>query len=71
MRINIGFYDRVARIVIGVAVLSLFFVLEGSARWLGALGLVALATAALGSCPLYSLLGLDTRFRGDGRRAAR
>ena len=70
MKINVGFYDRIARIVIGVALLSLFFVLEGSARWLGALGLVALATAVVGTCPLYSVLGFDTRSAGDRRRSA-
>lgn len=69
MRINVGFYDRVARIVIGVALLSLFFVLAGNARWFGVLGLVALATAVVGSCPLYSILGLDTRPLGDRRSA--
>lgn len=70
MKVNVGFYDRVARIVIGVALLSLFFILEGTARWFGALGLVALATAAVGVCPLYSALGLDSRPRDERRRAA-
>jgi hypothetical protein len=61
MKQNIGKADRIARIVIGVALLSLLFVLDGDARWLGLLGLIPLGTAAVGFCPLYCPLKMDTR----------
>jgi hypothetical protein len=40
--------------------LSLFFVLEGNARYLGLLGLVMIATGVFRFCPAYTLLGMNT-----------
>lgn len=60
MKANVGAVDKVARIIIGLALLSLMFVLEGNLRWLGLVGIVPLATGLIGYCPLYSLLGLST-----------
>ena len=60
MYINVGGVDKLIRIMVGVAVLSLFFLLQGDARWLGLVGVVPLATGLVGYCPLYSLLGLNT-----------
>lgn len=57
---NVGTVDRVARVIIGLAILSLLFVLEGNLRWLGLIGLVPLVTAVTGNCPLYSIIGLST-----------
>jgi Protein of unknown function (DUF2892) len=57
---NVGTVDRAIRIVIGIALLSLIFILEGSARWLGLIGLVPLATAMIRWCPLYTALGIKT-----------
>lgn len=57
---NVGNIDRVVRVIIGVALLSLIFVLEGNLRWIGLIGLVPLLTALVGNCPLYSLVGLST-----------
>ena len=50
--------DRVIRLILGVALLSLVFVGPKTA-W-GWLGLVPLATATIGFCPLYRLLGINT-----------
>jgi hypothetical protein len=60
MNINVGVVDKVVRIVVGLGLLSLVFVLEGNVRWLGLIGLVPLATGLIGYCPLYSVLGLST-----------
>jgi hypothetical protein len=60
MKLNVGGIDRVLRIVAGVALLALVFVLDGGARWLGLLGLVPLATGLAGFCPAYALFGLST-----------
>lgn len=56
---NIGTPDRVIRVVLGVAVLSLTF-LGPKTPW-GLVGIIPLATAAVGFCPLYRLLGMNTR----------
>lgn len=55
---NEGTIDRTARVLIGVGLLSLVFV--GPQTYWGLIGIVPLATGLLGSCPLYSLLGLKT-----------
>jgi hypothetical protein len=60
MKPNIGGADIGLRIVLGVALLSLYFVLEGSARWFGLIGIVPIATALLRWCPAYVILGIST-----------
>ena len=55
---NVGPVDRALRIVAGLGLLSLVF-LGPKTPW-GWLGLIPLATALVGSCPLYTLLGLST-----------
>jgi len=60
MKVNVGSADKAVRIVIGLALLSLFFFLEGGARWFGLIGVVPLLTAFTGFCPLYTLLGVNT-----------
>jgi len=57
---NVGGMDKLVRIVAGLGLLSLFFLLRGDARWLGVLGVVPLATGLVGYCPLYALIGLNT-----------
>ena len=60
MTANVGATDRILRIVVGLVLLSLFFVLEGNARFLGLLGLVMIATGVFRFCPAYTLLGMNT-----------
>ena len=60
MNVNVGGADKVIRIIAGIALVSLFFVLKGDARWLGLIGVVALATGLVGYCPLYSVLRFST-----------
>ncbi len=55
---NVGSIDRVIRIVIGIALLSLVFV--GPHTLWGLVGVVPLLTAFVGFCPLYRLLGIRT-----------
>ncbi|TNJ45133.1 DUF2892 domain-containing protein [Phaeobacter sp. B1627] len=64
---NMGPLDRLARTVLGLILLAAPY-LSGLAPlesriatiFLVAAGLVMLLTAALGSCPLYRILGLKT-----------
>jgi hypothetical protein len=57
MTVNVGGIDRILRIVAGLAVLSLFFVLEGNARYWALVGFVPLFTGIFRFCPAYSLVG--------------
>jgi hypothetical protein len=58
---NVGNVDRTIRAVLSVILFSMFFVLHGNEKWFGLLGLIPLATAISGVCPLYSLLHISTR----------
>ena len=60
MPTNVGGIDKLVRYLVGVALLSLCFVLEGPSRWWGLVGLVPLLTGRFGFCPLYTLLGVNT-----------
>jgi len=60
MKLNLGAADKVIRIVAGVAIMSLFFVLEGNARWWGLVGVVLFLTGIFGFCPAYAMFGLST-----------
>ena len=60
MKKNVGSLDRFIRLIIGLIVLCLWFVLAGTAKYWALLGLIPLFTAAIGWCPLYPLLGINT-----------
>jgi hypothetical protein len=55
---NEGTIDRVVRVALGLALLSL--VVVGPHTVLGLVGLVPLVTGLIGFCPLYRVLGLST-----------
>jgi len=61
MKENVGGVDKVMRIVVGLALLSLVFVLEGNARWWGLVGLPLLLTGITGYCPGYMPFGISTK----------
>ncbi|HUP50265.1 MAG TPA: DUF2892 domain-containing protein [Thermoanaerobaculia bacterium] len=50
--------ERFIRVILGAAILSLAFV--GPATPWAYLGVIPIATGLLGSCPLYTLLGIST-----------
>ncbi len=58
MKKNVGGFERLARIIGGVAILSLAFV--GPHTPWAYLGIVPLATGLIGWCPPYALLGIST-----------
>jgi hypothetical protein len=60
MKANVGGIDRGLRIVAGLAILALFFVLEGASRWWALVGLVPLVTGIVGRCPAYGIFGIRT-----------
>lgn len=58
MPCNVGNIDRILRIVVGLALLSVVFI--GPQTLWGLAGLIPLVTGLLGTCPVYSILGIDT-----------
>ena len=60
MKINVGSTDRTIRVILGLGLLSLLFLLDGNARWFGLIGIVPLLTGLAGRCPAYGLFGFDT-----------
>ncbi|RMH88382.1 DUF2892 domain-containing protein [Lysobacter pythonis] len=60
MQANVGSVDRIIRIVIGLVVLSLLFVLPAPQKYFGLIGIVPILTAIIHFCPLYHLFGIDT-----------
>jgi len=57
---NIGSVERVVRMIAGIGILGLFFVLEGDARYWSLLGLMPLGTALSGWCPPYAMFGFSS-----------
>jgi len=60
MTANVGRTDRILRIIVGIVLIALYFVLGGPVRYVGIIGLIALGTGLVSFCPLYSLLGVNT-----------
>ena len=61
---NEGTIDRILRIAIGGALLVSYFMFRGEG-WggihaLSLIGIVPLVTGLVGTCPVYSLLGIST-----------
>lgn len=59
---NVTAADRVIRVILGVALLSLIFV--GPKTLWGLVGLIPLVTGAAGTCPIYRIV----TSRGCARR---
>lgn len=62
LQTNVGQTDRMLRVIAGLALIVAWFLLPGHG-WrivLLLLGVVALATGLLRTCPFYSLLGINT-----------
>lgn len=61
MNKNVGTIDRIIRALAGIAGIALFFIV-GDTLGIVALvvGIVLLGTSAIGWCPPYALLGLNT-----------
>lgn len=59
---NIGLTDRSIRTLLGIGLIG--FAVSGDRtgyEWIGWIGILPLATGLLGVCPVYSLLGINTR----------
>lgn len=68
---NEGSVDRVIRIVAGLALLSLLFLLQGPAHWFGLIGLVPLLTGLVGGVPDVQSARDSYLFVAAGRQIVR
>jgi hypothetical protein len=64
MKKNVGVFDRIVRVIVGVMLIG-YAVLSTNVpySYFGWVGLIAIATAFIGYCPLYSVLGVSTNER--------
>lgn len=60
MRRNLGWEDRLFRVILALSILPLALLLDGHARMLGWLGFEPLLAALFGWSPFYAVLGLRT-----------
>lgn len=60
MKHNVGSIDRIIRIIAGLAILSLFFLLGEGTRWWALVGFVPLLTGLIRWCPAYLPFGVRT-----------
>jgi membrane protein implicated in regulation of membrane protease activity len=58
MTSNVGGIDRILRIVAGLVLIGL--AATGTVGWWGWLGVILLATGAIGWCPPYAIFGFNT-----------
>lgn len=60
---NVASWDRALRVVLGISLLWLAWIsVEGPvATGLTSVGAIFLVTGLVGGCPLYAILGLDSR----------
>ena len=56
---NVGKVDRVIRVVVGVILVgNVFYALQNPIGWVG---VILIVTGIIGKCPLYSIIGINTR----------
>jgi hypothetical protein len=58
MKINEGVVDRSLRVIAGLVLIGL--AATGTVGLWGYIGIVPLVTGAIGMCPIYSLLGINS-----------
>ena len=60
---NTGKLDRIIRVVIGALLVGNVFI--GLQTPIGWIGLILIVTGLFGTCPVYSLLGINTKTLGE------
>lgn len=57
MKKNVGSFDRVLRLIVGLVIIALGFIYQ---TWWGLVGIIPLFTSAAGWCPAYLPFGIST-----------
>ena len=60
---NTGKVDRIIRVVVGALLVGNVF--TGLQTPIGWIGLILIVTGVFGTCPVYSLLGMNTKSLGE------
>jgi hypothetical protein len=60
---NTGKVDRIIRVVVGALLVGNVFI--GLQTVVGWIGLILIVTGLFGTCPVYSLLGINTKTLGE------
>ena len=60
---NTGKLDRIIRIIVGVLLVGNVF--TGLQTPIGWVGLILIVTGLFGMCPVYSILGINTKTLGE------
>lgn len=56
---NVGKIDRIVRVVVGIILVgNVFYALQHPIGWLG---VILIVTGIVGKCPLYSIIGINTK----------
>ncbi len=56
---NVGKIDRIIRIVVGILLVgNVFYALQNPIGWIG---VILIVTGIVGKCPLYSIIGINTK----------
>ncbi|HMN23428.1 MAG: DUF2892 domain-containing protein [Ignavibacteriaceae bacterium] len=58
MKTNVGSADRIVRFVIGIVIIALGFYFKS---WWGVIGIFPIITAYLNFCPVFKLLGVNSK----------
>lgn len=62
MKNNLGTLDRILRFIFGNLCMAYTMLSDAPYSWIGmVIGVIPLLTAVFGTCPVYTLLGIDTR----------
>jgi len=63
MKMNQANWERIFRVILGIALIVIGFAVVGGTvgTILGIIGIVPLATGAIGWCPAWSLFKINTR----------
>lgn len=60
---NVGKVDRIIRVIVGTLLVGNVFI--GLQTVVGWIGLILIVTGLFGTCPVYSLLGINTKTMGE------
>ena len=69
--INLGIFDRIARVAIGLALIGFAInsIDPGTGwNWLGWIGVLPILSGLVGICPIYKVIGYSTVYAGRRNR---
>lgn len=61
MNSNVGSFDKLVRIILGIALLAASFYFKNWVSVLSVVGAVLLVTGLINFCPLYKLIGFSSK----------